>query len=251
MPPRVVPAVRARSDCRPTIDVYRPLAVHVVDFSLVKVFGQPDPAPRSSRPVCVRRVGRIAVSSRLRSGGSAVTEGAWGFAPGRNWGPEPPGGRVPNFPASPVGVQVLEDEVPPGVECGSSLPGSAPFRAQVRAAIPVRRRSASLGRRRDPGLAVTVSRPSWMLHYGVGGRASQAAPDVSRLIVSVWPVAPDRHRDAQRPANHPTFTAQLEAHRTVDPSRRQPTQSSLNFKTPYGWRNGARRPPESETTRCS
>ena len=85
------------------------------------------------------RVGRIAVSSRLRSGGSAATERAWGFAPGRNWGPEPPGGRVPNFPVSLVAVQVLEDEVPPGVECGSSVPGSPPFRAQVLATTPVRR----------------------------------------------------------------------------------------------------------------
>ena len=52
-------------------------------------------------------------------GGSVATERAWGFAPGRNWGPEPPGGRVPNSPASPVAVHLLEDEPPPGVECGS------------------------------------------------------------------------------------------------------------------------------------
>ena len=51
--------------------------------------------------------------------------------------------------------------------------------------------------------------------------------------------------------SHDTFTAQPEAHRTIDPSRYRSKGLNGITATPYGWRNGAGTPPESEITTCS
>ena len=137
------------------------------------------------------------MSSRLRSGGSAATERAWGFAPGRNWGPEPPGGRVLNFPASPVGVVELVLEVLPAAP---GPPSGAPGPRRVlrgRRRLPTRPRGVGRGcsrHRRGPGRPSPPRGrppPALAVYSGCAGHLSP----LPRLRPRGWPMGARRPRD--------------------------------------------------------
>ena len=48
----------------------------------------------------------------------------------------------------------------------------------------------------------------------------------------------------------PTFTAQAQAHNTVDPSRMQQKRRNTGTATPYGWLHGSRTAADEENDQC-